>query len=127
MIFLDTDVVIDVLRGHPPALTWLSRLASQELAISGMVAMELVLGARNLAAQQEVERFLTRFNVVWPTSGDTILGYDLLLQHHLRHNLGLVDSIIAAMALRREERLYTFNLKHFGPVPGLDAQIPYTR
>ena len=39
----------------------------------------------------------------------------------------LVDCLIAAMALGRASRLYSFNLKHFQVLPGLDVQPPYPR
>jgi len=44
MILLDTDVMIDVLRGYDPAVTWLQRLQYQEIGLPGLVAMELLQG-----------------------------------------------------------------------------------
>jgi predicted nucleic acid-binding protein len=41
--------------------------------------------------------------------------------------LSIPDCLIAAMALARSARLYTFNLKHFRIIEGLDVQSPYTR
>lgn len=38
-----------------------------------------------------------------------------------------MDFLIAAQALNRNATLYTFNLKHFGAIPGLDARAPYAR
>jgi predicted nucleic acid-binding protein len=35
MTLLDTDVGIDILRGHPPALAWLQGLASARLRTTG--------------------------------------------------------------------------------------------
>lgn len=35
--------------------------------------------------------------------------------------------MIAAMALARSARLYTFNTKHFQVIVGLDVQSPYAR
>jgi len=41
--------------------------------------------------------------------------------------LNIPDCLIAATALSRNARLYTFNLKHFQVVPGLDVVQPYPR
>ena len=46
MDLVDTDVLIDVQRGHPPALTWFSGLIDFP-AVPGFVVMELVQDARN--------------------------------------------------------------------------------
>jgi predicted nucleic acid-binding protein len=37
------------------------------------------------------------------------------------------DCMIAAMALNRNVVLYSFNVKHFGIVAGLNVQQPYSR
>ena len=37
------------------------------------------------------------------------------------------DAIIAAMALTRNAKLYTFNTRHFEIVEGLDTAAPYVR
>ena len=53
MILLDTDVLIDCLRGLPSADEWLHKSSDQSFAIPGIVAMELV--ARYLQALPQVE------------------------------------------------------------------------
>jgi predicted nucleic acid-binding protein len=67
------------------------------------------------------------FSVVWPEAPEFARAYDLLVAHRLKSGLSIPDCLIAAMALTRRIRLYTFNVKHFKSVPGLDAQEPYTR
>jgi predicted nucleic acid-binding protein len=48
MIFLDSDVVIDLLRGYPSALEWFNTLDTGEtMALSGFVVMELIQGCLN--------------------------------------------------------------------------------
>jgi len=51
---LDTDILIDVQRGHPPALAWFADLIELPF-VPGFVVMELVQDARNY---QEVEKAL---------------------------------------------------------------------
>ena len=38
-----------------------------------------------------------------------------------------MDCLIAAVAVRLDKPLYTFNLKHYSPIPDLAAYAPYTR
>ena len=47
MLLLDTDVMIDVLRGHPPAVAWLGTVRTEVIALPGYVAMELIQGCRD--------------------------------------------------------------------------------
>ena len=49
MYLLDTDVLIDIQRGHAPALVWFASLTELP-SIPGIVVMELIQGAQN--AQQ---------------------------------------------------------------------------
>ncbi|MFL5245997.1 MAG: hypothetical protein ACJ8FY_28335 [Gemmataceae bacterium] len=41
-MLLDTDVLVDILRSHPPALAWLKSLTNAPIALAGLAAMELV-------------------------------------------------------------------------------------
>jgi predicted nucleic acid-binding protein len=89
--------------------------------------MELVIGCRNQAQLQRVREFLKVFPVVWPDIADSERSYELLLSHRLTSGLEIPDCLIAAMALNRNAPLYTFNLKHFAVINGLDVRQPYTR
>jgi predicted nucleic acid-binding protein len=127
MILVDTDVLVDCLRGVVEARTWLEGETSEALGIPGVVAMELIVGCRNQTELQRIQKFLGTFDVVWPEPLEFARAYDLLVAHRLTSGLSIPDCLIAAMALARRIRLYTFNAKHFKSVAGLDAQEPYAR
>lgn len=127
MVLVDTDVLIECLRGSIAAGKWLATVESDLFGIPGIVAVELVMGCRNQNELQQIQRFLRSFHIVWPEASDFERSYHLLLTHRLSSGLSIPDSLIAAMALSREGRLYTFNLKHFQLVPGLDVRQPYQR
>ena len=74
-----------------------------------------------------VQKFLSSFDVVWPEETDFAAAYQLLTEHRPASGLSIPDYLIAAMALARSARLYTFNLKHFRIIVGLDSQEPYSR
>jgi predicted nucleic acid-binding protein len=124
---LDTDVLIDCLRGMPEARSWLAENAAEEFQIPGVVAMELIVGCQNRPDLRRTMDFLSRFTISWPESGESALGFELLCKYHLASALGIPDCLIAAMGLSRSARLYTFNLKHFRVVEGLDVREPYSR
>lgn len=126
-VFLDSDVLIDCLRGTEPSRIWLETVVSESFQVPGIVAMELAAGCQNRLELERMQKFLAAFEIVWPDASDMRLAYELLATHRLASNLGIPDCIIASMALARSARLYTFNHKHFRVVVGLDVQQPYNR
>lgn len=127
MLLVDTDVLIDCLRGTIPARQWLATVKAESFGVPGAVAMELLMGCRNRADQRQVQKFITRFQVLWHDAFEFARAYDLLLSYRLSSALSIPDSLIASSALSRNAILLTFNLKHFQIIRGLDVREPYLR
>lgn len=123
-MLLDTDVMVDFLRGYAPAVTWLTSY-SMPVGISGIVGMELLQGCRDLAEQRQVEREIARFAIYWPTLSDCQQAYRDFAAFHLSDGLGLLDSLIGHTAVGLNEELATFNVKHYGAISGLHTVQPY--
>jgi predicted nucleic acid-binding protein len=126
MDLVDTDVLIDVQRGHPPALAWFAGLTVLP-AVPGIVVMELVQDARNGREMRKALKLVAPLQVVWPTEADCVRALSDLTAYHLSHGLGLLDAVIAACAVGLSATLYTFNDKHYRVVPALLIARPYTR
>lgn len=126
-VFLDTDVLVDCLRGTAAARRWLEASVGETFYVPGSVAMELLVGCQNQADLQRTQKFLGAFEIVWPEAAEFAKAYELLATHRLTSGLSIPDCLIASLALSRSARLYTFNLKHFRVIAGLDAQEPYSR
>jgi predicted nucleic acid-binding protein len=126
MLLLDTDVLIDVQRGFPPALSWLAGLAEIP-SVPGPVVMELIQDAQNAQQVRQALKLVAPLPVVWPTRADCDRALSDFTAYHLSHRLGLLDSLIAACALGLSADLCTFNLKHYKVVPGLTTKQPYLR
>lgn len=89
--------------------------------------MALLVGCRNQVDLQQTRKFLNTFNVAWPEASEFAQAYELLASHRLASGISIPDCLIAAMAVSRGARLYTFNLKHFQVVSRLEVQQPYSR
>lgn len=63
MYLLDTDILIDIQRGHTPAIAWFASL-SEIPSIPGFVAMELIQDAQN---KQKVRKALQVAILHWGT------------------------------------------------------------
>ncbi|GAB4455905.1 MAG: hypothetical protein Fur0044_50020 [Anaerolineae bacterium] len=127
MIILDSDIMIDLLRQYPPAVSWLDSLGDEEIVLAGFVAMELFQGCSNKSEQDKVAKVLTAFETVWPSSETCDEALDIFLRYHLSHNLGLLDALIGQTAVALNLPLYTFNRKHYAPIPNLITLQPYTK
>jgi predicted nucleic acid-binding protein len=123
---VDTDVLIDVQRGHPPAVGWFKNL-NQLPDVPGFVVMEFFQSARNTGEIQRATQLVAPMTIVWPTEHDCIQALSNFATLHLSHSLGLLDSLIAATAMGNNATLLTFNGKHFSAVPGLSFARPYVR
>jgi hypothetical protein len=55
MILLDTDVMVDILRGYQPAIEWLTSVSDQEISLPGLVVMEILQGCQSAREQKRVE------------------------------------------------------------------------
>ena len=126
-VVLDTDVLIEILRGDDQAKAWLGGIESSVIGIPVLVWMEILLGARNKQEQQALAEDLARYTILHLESGDSPRAQQWFAQFHLSHGIGILDCLIATMPIRLRKPFYTFNLKHFQVIPGLDARESYGR
>lgn len=120
---IDTNILIDFMRGYTPAQKW---LASQtELGVSGIVQMELIAGAPNLVKQKDALTLLKDFTLIEMINADMIWAIRQLTQFRLSHNVGILDCLIAAPVHRLQIPFYTLNIKHFTPLLGQLVIRPY--
>lgn len=125
-MILDSDVVIDLLRGHPAANQWLNGLQPQPL-VCGIAALEVVSGARDLVDQRKIQRFLSLFPIAWPTETDMNRALNEFLPLRLAHGVGVYDCLLAATAVGLGVPVATFNTKHYRALPGVSTVQPYQR
>src|SRR5439155_16997615 len=111
MVLLDTDVLVECLRGSQTARQWLESNSTEPFAIPGVAAMELLVGCRNRLEQQRAQKFLDTFPIEWPDASEFERAYELLAAYRLSIGVGIPDCLIAAVALTRRWPLYTFSLK----------------
>jgi predicted nucleic acid-binding protein len=64
MNLVDTDVLVDCLRGTVRAQGWLKQQAQELFTVPAVAAMELVTGCRDRGDLDWIQRFLATFEVV---------------------------------------------------------------
>lgn len=127
MFLLDSDVLIDLLRSHDPALRWLDSVSDDELIVPGFAAMELIQGCRNKSEQRQVEVALRRFGIVWPEGETCDRAFSLFAKCYLPHGIGIIDALVAQLAIDFGIPLVTYNAKHYSCAKELQIVQPYPR
>jgi predicted nucleic acid-binding protein len=123
-LLLDTDVLIEYLRGRPKAIEYLEGLTS-DLCISAVSVAELFVGIKGDAEERSLEQFLLAFAVLPVTEKVARLGGLYRRNFRPSHGTGLADALIAATAEENGADLVTFKRRHFPMVSRLTA--PYDR
>ena len=126
-LLLDTDILIEILRGEPKAREWLRAHEYDIVGISVVVQMEILQGARDKREQHLLIRQLQNYQTVHLEREDSIRALKWFRAFRLSHNIGIMDCWIAATAVRLNLPLYSFNIKHYRPISALNVQIPYRR
>jgi predicted nucleic acid-binding protein len=123
---VDTDVMVDIRRGYPPALAWFDAL-EEVPGLPGFVLLELVAGCRTRQDMRSVKQQTALFTRYWPTSTDCERALEIFTKTRFRSGLSMPDAIIGATALGLSATLYTFNARDFQAFNGLDFKAPYPR
>ena len=118
MIFLDTNVLIEILKDNSETLAIVSSLQAP-LAISSITAMELIYGANNKQEQKKLERFIQLFTVIHVNKAISNTALKLVSQYAKSHTLDIPDALIAATTIECKASLFTYNVKDFKFIPKL--------
>lgn len=120
-LLADTTVLVDLLRGRPEALEFLSA-RSDRLSVSALSVAELFAGARP-SDEMPVNRLLMLFDVLPVSHRSAQLAGGYRRRYGPSHGTSLVDALIAATAQIHGCRLATHNRRHFPMLE--DVLVPY--
>lgn len=126
MTLLDTDILIDYLRGFSTSQDFLdSAYQYGHYSISVITAIELIRGVRDKKSQKVAEDLISKFQIVEITTKISTRAFELIKAYHLNQSLALADSFIASTVLEHHAKLLTRNLRDFDFIPKLNVQSPY--
>ena len=128
MIFIDTDILIDLTQNPIiyNAELWYESL--QEIPkIPAVVASEIILGTRNAKEKKFYNNFLQQFEIILHSPEDQLKALALIDKVHLSNKIGFNDALIAETAKRLGATIHTLNEKHFKCIPDLIYNIPYRK
>ena len=118
MILLDTNILIEILKGDAKTVNRVESLSGRA-AISSISAMELYYGAFDKAEIRKLERFVSLFEVVPIDQEISVYATKLVKTYAKSHNLDIPDALIAATAIVKNHQLLTYNIKDFRYIKNL--------
>jgi len=112
MIILDTNVLIEILKGNNETVKKVESF-DEILAISSISAMELFYGALNKNETKQLEKFVSLFEIIHLNETISKRALKLINRYAKSHSLDIPDSLIAATTIETKSKLFTYNIKDF--------------
>lgn len=126
-LIIDSDILIDHLRGFREAKVFLSFFYEKEMngLLSVITVMELLSGksASDPEKRRKIEKLLSLFTVV----DVTYFIAEKAAEIRRRFFTNPIDSLIAATAIAHNCRLATCNINHYRMIEGLVIWKPYNK
>jgi predicted nucleic acid-binding protein len=123
-MLVDTDVLVEYLRGRKEASDWLET-QDADLMVSAITVAELFAGVKGERESQILDRFLSALAVLPATEEIGRRAGQYRRDYGPSHGTGLADALIAATAAVTGSLLATFNRRHFPMLP--TVVVPYNR
>lgn len=123
-MLVDTDVLIDYLRGLKEAVEFLEKHVDA-LQVSAVTVAELYQGVREGQERTKLATTLSALTVLPLTEEIAEEAGILRRDHRAATGCGLADCMIAATASRHGLELATLNAKHFAMLEGVI--VPYQK
>ena len=117
-VICDTDVLIDYFdirsKRHQQTKNILDSIIELDnVVISAITKMELLMGANNKEEELKIKKMLLRFNTALINNDITLEALAMFEKYRLSHGLAIPDCLIAATAKVTGFELFTYNVKDY--------------
>ncbi|MCB1194311.1 MAG: type II toxin-antitoxin system VapC family toxin [Leptospiraceae bacterium] len=120
-VLIDSDILIYIGNNDRSIIELVKKLEERnQLSISIITEMEMLVGCRNKQEFQKLDKFLRRFNVVALNEYISEIAKDLVKKYYLSHGLEIPDALIASTAIHWKIPLLTKNKKDFKFIQNLE-------
>lgn len=128
-VICDTDVMIDYLNSNSERYLITKNLIensirTENVILSAVTKMELIIGATNKIDMERTNKSILRYTVTFINDDITQTAIQLLQDYRLSHGLALPDALIAATSIIIQLPLFTYNLKDYKFINGIELYNP---
>ncbi len=117
-VLLDTDVLIDFLRGNPKAIALVNKY-SDRIILSTIVVTELYAGVKGKPELIVLDNLIAVFDLIAVTPKIARTAGLYKRDYYKSHGLSIADAIIAASCELEKLELKTLNVKHYPMIKNL--------
>ncbi len=121
---VDTDVLVDYLRGKGPGAELLARLGRGGYRVTAVSAFELALGAAHRLDPRPVQALLDAPTLALTPRGGLLGGETLARLRGEGRGIDVRVALQAGLCLDAELPLLTRNIRYFERIPGLRVLRP---
>ena len=122
-ILVDTDIIIKIYRGDREKYKIIASL-QDNLAISAITALELMVGAKTKKKQAEVSKTIKAYSFFDLNPLISLRALTLIKKYGVKHTIGIGDALIAATAIENNIPLYTDNVSDYDFIKELELYKP---
>lgn len=119
MILCDTNILIHYFNDHPKTVEEWNKIGRSNILLPAVTVMELYRGMGNKPELLQMRRTIRYYDVIHLDQQISAKAIELLENFKLSHDLKIPDALIGATAIVTGIRLFTYNTKDFGYMPGL--------
>ncbi|MDP3150185.1 MAG: type II toxin-antitoxin system VapC family toxin [Ignavibacteria bacterium] len=124
MLLIDSDILIDFIRGYKPAYSFFEK-NKRIVFISILSKFEIIAGAKDQNKIIKLEEFLSNFSVLTLSNEIIESAYEIFKTSFLTNNMSANDALIAATSIYFKFPLVSRNKKHYSKIEKLELIVPY--
>jgi hypothetical protein len=119
LVMCDTNIFIHWFRNDAQTIEKLMAIGVENIVISAITKMELLLGTENKQELAAMKRKISSYPVIPITDAVSVRAIEYIESYRLSHNLQIPDALIGATATNFDLSLFTYNLKDFRFLPNI--------
>jgi predicted nucleic acid-binding protein len=119
LILCDTNIFISWFKGDLETIKRIQHIGLDNILIPSVTVMELLQGTQNKTESIRLKKKLKAYHIIHFNELTSKHAIELIDQFRLSHGLLIPDAIIAATAITFNLKLFTYNLKDFKFIPGI--------
>ena len=119
MVLCDTNVFINAFNGRQTTISRLNDIGLDQVVLSVITVMELYQGMSNKTELAQLKKKIKFYDVIDIDVNTSKMASSLIENFRLSHGLQIPDAIIGATAVIYQIPLFTYNIKDFNFIPGV--------
>ncbi len=123
-VLCDTNIFISAFNGRQDTVDQLENIGLDRIVLSAITLMELLQGMGNKNELEQMKKKVNRYGVIQMDEVISAKAIDFIDAYKLSHGLEIPDAIIGATAVVYQIPIYTYNVRDFSFLPGINLYVP---